>query len=134
VIPLYMSRSVKNETRSINQRRDIVKGSNSKEAEGEEKTGKTMRAELMESVKSRIAIDNVVTLVNRGAEFSFDYLMLVLVASIIAAVGLVTDNVVLIVASMLVSPLMGKCVYCFMQFDDASISQVPFSLVRLVLL
>jgi len=40
------------------------------------------------------------------ALFSFDYLALVIVASILAGVGLITDNVV-IVASMLVAPIMG---------------------------
>ena len=42
--------------------------------------------------------------------FSFDYALLVVVASILAAMGLATDNSVVIVAAMLVSPLMGPIV------------------------
>mmetsp|Transcript_14617 Transcript_14617/g.16576 ORF Transcript_14617/g.16576 Transcript_14617/m.16576 type:complete len:701 (-) Transcript_14617:763-2865(-) len=85
-------------------------------AETEEKEGETkkdpmglkkMRDEVAQTVKSRVAVDNVVILVNSGAEFSFDYVMLVIVASVISAVGLITNSVVMIVASMLVSPIMG---------------------------
>ena len=45
--------------------------------------------------------------VEKGAHLTFDYCVLLIVASIIAGVGLATDNTVVIVASMLVSPLMG---------------------------
>jgi len=62
---------------------------------------------FMQTIKSRIAVDNVVELVSSSAQFTFDYLMLVVVASSLACIGLVTNNVVVIVASMLVSPLMG---------------------------
>ncbi|CAM9233182.1 unnamed protein product [Sphacelaria rigidula] len=41
------------------------------------------------------------------ALFTFDYIMFVVIASIIAAVGLATDNAVVVVAAMLVSPIMG---------------------------
>uniref|UniRef100_A0A7S2RYL2 DUF389 domain-containing protein n=1 Tax=Mucochytrium quahogii TaxID=96639 RepID=A0A7S2RYL2_9STRA len=66
-----------------------------------------MKSTFMDTIKSRIAVDSVVELVNSSAQFSFDYVMLVIVASILACIGLVTNNVVVIVASMLVSPLMG---------------------------
>lgn len=42
-----------------------------------------------------------------GARFSFDYLSLLVIASTIAGIGLATNNTVAIVASMLVSPIMG---------------------------
>ena len=42
----------------------------------------------------------------------FDYLALLSVASIIAAIGLATNNTVAIVASMLVSPIMGPVMAC----------------------
>ncbi len=42
-----------------------------------------------------------------SASFTFDYLSLLLIASTIAGVGLATNNTVAIVASMLVSPIMG---------------------------
>ena len=41
------------------------------------------------------------------AMMTFDYLALVFCASLLAGIGLITDNVVVVVASMLVSPLMG---------------------------
>lgn len=44
----------------------------------------------------------------RDASFSFNYNTLVLVASIIASLGLVSNSNASIMASMLVSPLMGK--------------------------
>ena len=42
-----------------------------------------------------------------GAEFSFDFLCLLVVASCLAFMGLVENSSVILVASMLVSPLMG---------------------------
>lgn len=44
----------------------------------------------------------------RDASFSFNYNTLMLVASIIASLGLVSNSSASIIASMLVSPLMGK--------------------------
>ncbi|CAK9005037.1 Uncharacterized protein MJ0678 [Durusdinium trenchii] len=66
-----------------------------------------MRDRFRDTIKSRIAVDSVIDLVNTAAQPSFDYIMLVFVASILACIGLVVNNVVVIVASMLVSPLMG---------------------------
>lgn len=72
------------------------------------KTGfETMFGRFGATVKSRVAVDSVVELVNASSEFSFDYVVLCIVASALACIGLVTDNAVIIVASMLVSPLMG---------------------------
>jgi uncharacterized membrane protein len=42
----------------------------------------------------------------------FDYLMLLSIASTIAGIGLATNNTVAIVASMLVSPIMGPVMAC----------------------
>ncbi|GBG31019.1 Ankyrin repeat domain-containing protein 17 [Hondaea fermentalgiana] len=64
-------------------------------------------AGFRETIRARIAVDNVVELINGAAEFTFDFLMLVFVASVLAAMGLLSNNAVVIVASMLVSPLMG---------------------------
>ncbi|CAM9264318.1 unnamed protein product, partial [Discosporangium mesarthrocarpum] len=41
------------------------------------------------------------------AKLYFDYVCLLTVASVLAAIGLATNNTVVIVASMLVSPIMG---------------------------
>ena len=59
------------------------------------------------SVQARLVVEQVVEGVRGAATFSFDYLCLVIVASMLAAVGLASNNTVVIVASMLVSPIMG---------------------------
>ncbi|XP_069687902.1 uncharacterized protein [Periplaneta americana] len=61
---------------------------------------------FVQSIRSKLTVKSVVDGVRSGAECSFDYLLLVLTADMIAAVGLVESNSVNIVAAMLVSPLM----------------------------
>ncbi|XP_063403004.1 uncharacterized protein LOC134686995 [Mytilus trossulus] len=63
--------------------------------------------EFRKSIKARLLVSQVVSSVQGNAEFKFDYLMLIITASIIAALGLIEDSSVILVASMLVSPLMG---------------------------
>jgi uncharacterized membrane protein len=46
-----------------------------------------------------------------GVEFSFNYNTLLLVASILAGLGLVSNSSATIIASMLVSPIMGPVVW-----------------------
>ena len=41
------------------------------------------------------------------SQFTFDFLMLLMLASMIAFMGLIENNTVVLVASMLVSPIMG---------------------------
>ena len=48
-----------------------------------------------------------------GAEFSFNYNTLLFVASILAGLGLITNSSATIIASMLVSPIMGPVVSFF---------------------
>ena len=52
-------------------------------------------------------VDEIQELIEDGNHLTFDFLALMTVASVIAAAGLVGDNVVFVIASMLVSPLMG---------------------------
>ncbi|KAK3612573.1 hypothetical protein CHS0354_042074 [Potamilus streckersoni] len=59
------------------------------------------------SIKSRLVVHQVVSSVRANAEFTFDYLLLIVLASLIAAMGLVENSSVALVASMLISPLMG---------------------------
>ncbi|KAL3869085.1 hypothetical protein ACJMK2_041811 [Sinanodonta woodiana] len=59
------------------------------------------------SIKSRLVVHQVVSSVRANAEFTFDYLLLIVLASMIAAMGLVENSSVALVASMLISPLMG---------------------------
>ena len=56
---------------------------------------------------SRMRVENVIEQIKEGARMSFDYISLLCIASILAGVGLATNNTVVIVASMLVSPIMG---------------------------
>ena len=49
----------------------------------------------------------VVNGIKAGSDFTFDYLLLVILASIIAFFGLLENSSVVLVASMLVSPIMG---------------------------
>ena len=52
-------------------------------------------------------VAEVVNGIKAGSEFTFDYLLLVVLASIIAFFGLLENSPVVLVASMLVSPIMG---------------------------
>jgi len=52
-------------------------------------------------------IDEMYEIVDGGVHLTFEYLAFCVVGGIIAAVGLLTDSSVTVVASMLVSPLMG---------------------------
>ena len=56
---------------------------------------------------TRLRIEQVREQIAEQAALSFDYISLLCIASILAAIGLITDNTVIIVASMLVSPIMG---------------------------
>ncbi|XP_046683070.1 uncharacterized protein LOC124369234 isoform X2 [Homalodisca vitripennis] len=62
---------------------------------------------FIHSVRDRLMIAQVVTGVKNNAVFTFDFLVLLVIASFTAAVGLVENSVVILVASMLISPLMG---------------------------
>lgn len=59
------------------------------------------------SIKSRMLVAEVVARIRAGGEFTFDYLMLLFLAGCIAFMGLLENSTVVLVASMLVSPLMG---------------------------
>ena len=55
----------------------------------------------------RLLVSEVIARIQAGAEFSFDFLLLLVLAGIIAFMGLMESSSVVLVASMLVSPLMG---------------------------
>ena len=56
--------------------------------------------QFTKSIKSRMIVEKVVEAVRASAVFSFDYVFLLIVASTIAMLGLVYNNMVAIVASM----------------------------------
>uniref|UniRef100_A0A1B6KVF1 DUF389 domain-containing protein n=1 Tax=Graphocephala atropunctata TaxID=36148 RepID=A0A1B6KVF1_9HEMI len=62
---------------------------------------------FIHSVRDRLMVAQVVAGVKNNAVFTFDFLILLIIASFTAAVGLVENSVVVLVASMLISPLMG---------------------------
>eukprot|EP00468_Gymnochlora_sp_CCMP2014_P009627 CAMPEP_0167760614 /NCGR_PEP_ID=MMETSP0110_2-20121227/11682_1 /TAXON_ID=629695 /ORGANISM="Gymnochlora sp., Strain CCMP2014" /LENGTH=308 /DNA_ID=CAMNT_0007647141 /DNA_START=267 /DNA_END=1193 /DNA_ORIENTATION=+ len=59
------------------------------------------------STTERQTIEEMYEIVDGALHLTFDYLAFTFVAAIISAVGLMTDSSVTVVASMLVSPLMG---------------------------
>jgi len=61
-------------------------------------------------VSDRLAYDEVYDTIDGQLHLTFDYLALIAVGAVIAAIGLLTDSAVAVVASMLVSPLMGPIV------------------------
>ncbi|XP_029639979.1 uncharacterized protein LOC115215006 [Octopus sinensis] len=68
---------------------------------------KENESNFKKSVKSRLVVAQVVDSVHTGAVFTFDYCMLIILASMISVIGLVENSSVVLVASMLISPLMG---------------------------
>jgi uncharacterized hydrophobic protein (TIGR00271 family) len=56
---------------------------------------------------SKLRIQQVKVQISQAAAFSFDFCSLLLIAGVLAGIGLVSENTVVIVASMLVSPIMG---------------------------
>lgn len=62
---------------------------------------------FVDSIKSKMTVKQVVDGVRAGGALSFDYLLLIVTADSLAALGLVENNAPNITAAMLVSPLMG---------------------------
>ncbi|KAK6620158.1 hypothetical protein RUM44_006559 [Polyplax serrata] len=62
---------------------------------------------VLSVVRSRLAVAQVVESVKGSAKLNFDFVSMIILAGTIAAVGLVENSTVAIVASMLISPLMG---------------------------
>ncbi|KAK2164150.1 hypothetical protein LSH36_68g09013 [Paralvinella palmiformis] len=62
---------------------------------------------FLKSINSRLVVAQVVQSVHSSSVLTFDFVMFVVLASMIAAVGLAENSSVILVASMLVSPIMG---------------------------
>ncbi|MFW9831541.1 MAG: TIGR00341 family protein [Candidatus Thorarchaeota archaeon] len=69
---------------------------------------KPMEAEV-ETIKptERLSVEEIYGKIAAGTRLSFDFIALLVVSCIIAAIGLATNSPVFIVASMLLAPLMG---------------------------
>lgn len=59
-------------------------------------------------MSDRMTTEEIFESIDSQSHLTFDYMAMTFVASLIAAVGLLTDSSVSVVASMLVSPLMGQ--------------------------
>ena len=59
------------------------------------------------SIKSRLIVAEVVSRIRSGSCLTFDYLALLILSATISFLGLIENSSVVLVASMLVSPLMG---------------------------
>ncbi|KDR09915.1 hypothetical protein L798_00352, partial [Zootermopsis nevadensis] len=84
----------------------FYKGMEEVNDEDEDSSEKKAWNNFVQSVRAKLTVKSVVDGVRSSGECSFDFLLLVLTADMIAAVGLVESNSVNIVAAMLVSPLM----------------------------
>jgi len=65
-------------------------------------------SQFIASIKSRLTVAQVVQTVAANAVITFDYILLLIIAATIAALGLLENSSVNLVASMLISPLMVK--------------------------
>lgn len=63
-------------------------------------------SKFKKSVRARLMVHQVVASIRASTELSFDFVVLICLASMLAAFGLLESSTVVIVASMLVSPLM----------------------------
>ncbi|KAL7668649.1 hypothetical protein ACOME3_009343 [Neoechinorhynchus agilis] len=63
--------------------------------------------QFMKTIKSRLTVQEVLSVITESTKITFDYVCLCILASILSAIGLMINSSVVIVASMLISPLMG---------------------------
>lgn len=83
---------------------------------------------LKETMTSRlILVQEMINLIHDGAACTFDYVLLLISAGLMAALGLAGNSSVIVVASMLVSPLMGPILG--IAFGAASFSSSPLASV-----
>ncbi|XP_055546990.1 uncharacterized protein LOC129731198 [Wyeomyia smithii] len=65
---------------------------------------------FLSSVRARLNVAQIVEEVKHDASITFDFVSMLVVASILAAFGLVEDSTLFLIASMLISPLMGPII------------------------
>lgn len=68
---------------------------------------RNLQRQFLKSVTARLTVAQVVEGVRANAMLTFDFMMFTVLASMIAALGLMENSSVVLVASMLISPLMG---------------------------
>ena len=57
--------------------------------------------------EATLAVEEIYASVKKQTELSFDFIAFIILSAVMAGIGLIQNNVVIIVASMLLSPLMG---------------------------
>ncbi len=84
------------------------------------------------AVHERLAYDEIYDAIDDTLHLTFDYLALVVCGGIIAACGLLNDSAVVVVASMLVSPLMGPIVgmYIYIFIETLCICNLHFCIKK----
>lgn len=65
---------------------------------------------FLSSVRARLNVAQIVEEVKHDAAITFDFVSMLCVASILAAFGLIEDSTLFLIASMLISPLMGPII------------------------
>lgn len=68
---------------------------------------KNFQSKFLKSITARLTVAQVASSIKSNSELTFDFVIYVLMASWIAAMGLIDNSIVNLVAAMLVSPLMG---------------------------
>ncbi|GAB6028925.1 hypothetical protein CHUAL_004721 [Chamberlinius hualienensis] len=83
-----------------------MNGKDNKDSLREDKIA-SRKSQFIKSITARLTVAQVVDDVRAGTLITFDFVAMLLLATLIAGFGLMDDSTVSIVASMLVSPLMG---------------------------
>ena len=94
---------------SLHYEGDEVEAEQEKEVVTKEEVGEVEDRvdRFYNSIKSRMMVGEVISNIENNAHFTFDFLMLLVLAGVIAFLGLVESSSVTLVASMLISPMMG---------------------------
>lgn len=101
VLPVLLSRPG---LKFVDKKSDDVRSTKSLSVSSDVGTSKKRREYRMDD---RMTIDEIGSFIDDGNHLTFNYMILLLCASLIAGTGLIGDSATTVIASMLVSPLMG---------------------------
>lgn len=101
VLPVLLSRPG---LKFVDQKADDVRSNESLSLSSDIGSSKKRREYRMDD---RMTIDEIGSFIDDGNHLTFNYMILLLCASLIAGTGLIGDSATTVIASMLVSPLMG---------------------------
>ena len=66
-----------------------------------------MLSKEKERISSKISVEEILKDISNNSEFSIDYIIFVILSAFTAGFGLISDNVLIVMASMVLAPLMG---------------------------